>query len=34
VIDSEGAKAIAAFAERLLNDHVNAVEVRRIHDWA
>jgi hypothetical protein len=34
VIDSEHADAISAFAERLLDDHVTAVEVRRIHDWA
>jgi hypothetical protein len=34
VIDSEDAAAVAAFAERLLDDHVTAVEIRRIHNWA
>jgi hypothetical protein len=34
VVDREDADALAAFAEHLLDDHVTAVEVRRIHDWA
>ncbi len=33
VIDCENAERAAAIAERVLDFHVTAVEVREIHDW-
>jgi hypothetical protein len=34
VIESESETKVVSFAEQILDDHVTAIEVRRIHDWA
>jgi hypothetical protein len=34
VIESESEAKVVSFAEQILDDHVTAIEVRRIHDWA